>query len=155
MKILAYKGKGLISRLIQFQTRSPYSHVALLLNESEVIEAWHVGGVRKLATPFVGHDLKTVIDVYNITEDFDEETVLKFLQKQLGKSYDFRSVFRFLTREKVVNDDKWFCSELICEAFSKGGLPLLKNISCSMVSPRDVSISPYLEFEREITASSF
>lgn len=143
MKILQYRGVSIISKGIQLQTRSPYSHSAIMLDDGSVIEAWHKGGVRHLRDPFEGHDDKTVIDVYEIQADFNENVTMAFLRGQLGKKYDFRSVIRFLTRLRSRDNDKWFCSELVVEALRAGGLTLLRGHS-SMFSPRDVAMSPYL-----------
>lgn len=144
MKILAYKGTGLVSKLIRLQTRSEYSHVAIQLLDGTVVEAWAAGGVRHVASPLEAHKSKTEIDVFLLTEEFDSGAVLQFLNSQLGKKYDFRSIFRFLTRRSSPLDDRWFCSELVLAAFRMGGLELLARVPSSEVSPRDITISPLL-----------
>ena len=151
MKILAYKGKSWISKAIRWQTRSPYSHIAVQLYDGSVIEAWHVGGVRHIADPFEGHSPGTEIDVYGIklSEPLNEIAVEQFLLDQVGKKYDFKSVARFVTRRDVELDDAWFCSELAEAGFISGGLTFL-NGSPSRHSPRDTVMSPYLVFERTI-----
>ena len=148
MRILCYRGVGLISRAIRFQTRSLYSHVAIELQEHEIYEAWHVGGVRQLRYAIDGHDKSTVIDIYRVDPaiNCDIDKVRAFLQSQIGKKYDFKSVARFLTRRKVRADDKWFCSELVLAAIQAGGGELL-HVNPSEASPRDVAISPYLFYE--------
>ena len=151
MKILLYRGRSLISRLIQFQTRSDYSHVALMMDDCSVYEAWHVGGVRHLRSPFDGHSSGTYIDIFRITDlrDCDVDQVEFFLSKQLGKKYDFASVVRFITRREAPADDKWFCSELVLAALKRGGVELLR-LPPSEASPRDVSISPLLQYDKTI-----
>lgn len=149
MQILAYRGRSLISKAIQFQTRSPYSHVAIKLDDYEIYEAWHVGGVRRLRYALDGHDDATPIDIYRVDPslDYDTHKVRAFLRAQLGKKYDFKSVARFVSRRKVRADDRWFCSELVLAALESGGLSLL-NIIPSEASPRDVTISPLLLLEQ-------
>lgn len=148
MRILAYRGVGIISKAIQFQTRSPYSHVAIEIAEHRIYEAWHVGGVRQLRYAIDGHDESTRIDIYRLDPalDCDVDKVEMFLLQQTGKRYDFKSVARFLTRRKVRKDDRWFCSELVLAALQAGGVNLL-HINHSEASPRDVSISPHLIYE--------
>ena len=148
MKILLYRGKSFVSKAIQLQTRSPYSHVAIQLDEHEIYEAWHVGGVRRLRYATEGHDSGTVIDICRINNvsDGSVDKVRAFLQSQIGKKYDFKSVLRFITRRKVRADNRWFCSELVLAALEAGGIKLL-NINYSEASPRDVSISPNLTYE--------
>lgn len=148
MKILLYRGKSFVSKAIQLQTRSAYSHVAIQLGDYEIYEAWHVGGVRKLRYATEGHSDGTPIDIYRIDyiPDGAVDKIRKFLQQQVGKKYDFKSVLRFITRRKVRADDRWFCSELVLAALEAGGIKLL-NINYSEASPRDVSISPHLIYE--------
>lgn len=150
MNILLYRGTGLISKAIQFQTRSKYSHVAAQHVNGEVIEAWHTGGVRKIPDPFYDHASTTLIDVYKVNEGFDAGRFWNLLETQIGCDYDFKSVARFLTRKEPSKDKKWFCSELICWAFNRVGRPILHG-NPSELSPRDVSKSPLLDFQRTIT----
>lgn len=150
MKLLAYHGKGIVSRMIQLQTRSPYSHIALQLDDGTVIEAWHVGGVRHNADWTTIHGKGTSVDVFRFNEEslcqFDEGKVLAWLQKQLGKKYDFLSVFRFLSKRKALKNDRWFCSELVEQAIIEGGGQLL-NGEPAHHSPRDTVMSPCLILE--------
>jgi len=144
VKILAYKGTSFVSRMIRLQTRSEYSHVAIQLPDETVIEAWTIGGVRHVASPTEAHTPGTEIDVFEITGEYDFGKVLAFLNSQLGKKYDFRAIFRFLTRRKHPLDDRWFCSELVLAAFRTGGLDLLSRLPSSATTPRDITISPLL-----------
>lgn len=144
MKILAYKGVSLISRLIQWQTRSPYSHIAVELRDGTVIEAWHVGGVQHNRSFRDVHTRGTAVDVFRINHEYNEDAVEQFLKAQVGKKYDFMSVARFLTRRDRPADNRWFCSEL---AFEKLRF-LLDRIKPSHVSPGVLVLSPYLAFEK-------
>jgi uncharacterized protein YycO len=143
VKILLYRGVGWVSRVIQWQTRSPYSHAAVQLSSGKVIEAWHVGGVRMLDSPFDGHAKGTEIDVFGVRGGFNPPAVEDFLLKQIGKRYDFLSVARFVSRRDAPDDDRWFCSELVVAAFRMGSLSLLAGPP-SYISPRDLRLSPCL-----------
>ena len=147
MRLVFYKGKGLISRLIQWQTRGQYSHVGLQLEDGSVIEAWHIGGVRHNAGLGTAHELGTEVDIYLVEHVTKAEKmrVLDFLKSKLGRDYDFRSVFRFLSRrgESDEDRDKWFCSELIAAAFASAGVKLLMT-NPSRISPEILSWSPRL-----------
>lgn len=144
MKILAYRGLSWISKAIRWQTRSKYSHIGIELNDGSVIEAWHIGGVKRNKTFRTVHSKKTKVDVFEITGQYDEKKVLEFLTMQIGHKYDFRSIVRFITRKSSHISPNWFCSELANEAFRKGGLDLLSRISSSHISPRDIGVSPML-----------
>ena len=149
MKILAYRGKSLISKAIRFQTRSKYSHIAVMLDDGSVIEAWHKGGVRKSPSPSTLHSPGTKVDVFRIDAKFDKDTANRFLHEQVGKKYDFKSVARFLSRRKTRHNNKYFCSELAEFALAFGGL-LLLNGNPSEHSPRDTVLSPHLILEDQI-----
>ena len=147
MQILLYQGRSMISKLIRAQTRSIYSHAAVRLTDGTMVEAWQSVGVRRMRDAFDGHSLGTLIDVHHVDGEYEEAAVEAFLLAQLGTGYDYKSVARFLSRRDSPADAKWFCSELVMAAFSAGGLELL-NGPPSHISPRDLSLSPYI---RKIT----
>jgi len=155
LKILQYRGRSLISKAIRLQTRSIYSYSAILLGgdatTGEVFEAWHKGGVLRSRDYLAVHSPRTLVDVFRIDANFDEEKVRAFLETQLGKKYDYHAVVRFMTRRKVRDNDKWFCSELVASAFDVGGIDLINpRIARSYLSPRDIALSPVLAFETTI-----
>ena len=143
MKILAYRGKSLISKAIQWQTRSPYSHVAIEHDNLWVTEAWHVGGVAFSPDYRALHSGGTKVDVFGIDIKFDQRAAEDFLAKQIGKKYDFSAIARFISRRDEPADDKWFCSELVLAAMPF----LLRHIPPSHTTPRDITLSPYLTRE--------
>lgn len=146
MRVLLYEGKSLVSRIIQFQTRSRFSHAAIQMDSGLIVEAWHIGGVRPLPSVHEGHTPGTKVSVFDVTVPFDTEAVDKFLADQIGKRYDFWSVARFLTRRDSAANDRWFCSELVMAAFLAGGAHLLHRIPPSHTTPRDLWLSPYLRY---------
>lgn len=144
MNVLAYRGVSLISRAIRWQTRSPYSHIALEMADGAIYEAWHVGGVRCMPDYRIGHTPGTRIDVFGLPiTAMGEAHARTFLDEQVGKKYDFADVLRFLSRRSATENDKWFCSELALVALRKAGVKLL-NLEPWAASPRDVTISPLL-----------
>ncbi len=149
MRILQYRGKSLISKAIRFQTRSPYSHTAVQLDDGRVAEAWHIGGFQINANPWTVHSAGTEIDVYGIYGRYNHERVERWLLDQEGKSYDFLAVWRFLSRRDHPDDDKLDCSEAAILAFRVGGLNLLSG-PAGHISPRDVVLSPHLRYEETI-----
>jgi hypothetical protein len=44
--VLLFRGKGVISTLIRWQTRGEYSHAALLMPDGMIVESWQGAGVR-------------------------------------------------------------------------------------------------------------
>ena len=149
MKILGYRGTSITSHLIKLQTRSKYSHIGVMLQDGSVVEAWQGTGVRQIENAFTGHADNTLIDVFSINADFDEPATTKYLLEQIGKKYDYKSVWRFLSRRNAPDNESLFCSELAELALIAGGLRLL-NGSASEHSPRDTLLSPILIFDTTI-----
>ena len=150
IKILQFQGVSLISRLIRFQTRSKYSHTALLTSNDTVIEAWHKGGVQEVESPSTLHTAGTVVDVFDFTWKVDAEAIEEFARKQIGCRYDFLAILRFLSRRSYAENDRWFCSELIASACERAGSSLV-NLPASQVSPRDIAASVKLKYVGSIT----
>lgn len=141
--ILLFRGRGVVSALIRWQTRSAYSHAAILLPDGEtIIEAWQFKGVqeRKL-TDWQGIDAFMVPSM----DDWQWAKAVEHARQQIGKPYDYRGVFRFLTRSEADDNGKLFCSELVFASCLHGRAHLLKRIKPGAVAPSHLAISPLLE----------
>jgi len=145
--ILLMRGRGFISSLIRFQTRSEFTHAAILIPTGEIIEAYQGDGVRK----------KRLADWRGVTgftvpraTARDWARVIAFMEDEIGAMYDYQSVLQFVTRRKETraSQDKWFCSELVFAAFEAAGIDLLERTTAANTSPRDLSLSPLLHQPR-------
>lgn len=142
MKYAFYRGHSTVSRLIRWVTRGPYSHVAMVLRDGSVIEAWHQPPfVRRIRHLGEGHESGTQVDVYSVILP-DEDAAEQHLIESLGRKYDFKGVLGFLTRSKRDRSKGCFCSELGLEASIKGLAPLLERVPAWRVSPSQLSTSP-------------
>lgn len=120
--ILLFRGRGLISWAIRFQTRGQYSHAAIRLRDGRIVEAWQGAGVRvKTLTDWDGVE---AFGVQGMTGDMWDDAI-DFALSQVGKGYDYRNVWRFVSRRPAAINNKWFCSELVCES--------LRQVSCGIV----------------------
>lgn len=161
IEVLFFEGRSLVSKLIRWQTRSHVSHVALRL-DGEVIEAWHVPFPRgrvyhhaNMAECMAIHDPMTRIEVLRprcMTTERCRHISLgawRWARLQVGAKYDLRMVLRFLPRlgEVPSTRTRWFCSELVEAAFEVGGMPLMKRIRASYVTPRDLYSSTALVYD--------
>ena len=163
IQIAAYQGKSFISRLIRWQTRSKFSHIAIRFTEDiwvnlggrekyihagNVIEAWK-GGVRMATNISESHDLGTRVDFFEFVEPLTQEetqTMASFLVRQIGKGYDYLAIVRFLTRDPISHwqKTKWFCSELAFETSLTAGRNLLERTDAWRVPPDWIPRSPLL-----------
>ena len=143
-KVLLFKGRGMFSRLIRWQTNGQYSHAAIQLPDGRIIEAWHKPAQVRVRPPLRDWSNVDAFSVQGMSEA-KWKVVADFLEDQIGKKYDFGGVMRFVTRWRKPKDDKWFCSELVFQAIKEAGVDLLSRIECSQVSPTVLSFSPLLQ----------
>lgn len=140
--ILLFRGRGVISTLIRWQTRGPYSHAAFLLPDGRVLESWQGKGVR-LRAPLTDWE---GADAYYIPGMTDEqwEIAIDYALDQIGKKYDYWAIIRFISRHNMPKNDNWFCSELVFDSLSEAKVPLLHRIAGWAVSPGLLSFSPMI-----------
>jgi uncharacterized protein YycO len=138
LQLVTSSGWG--SALIRWRTWSDYSHVDFVLPDGKLLGARSEGGVQIRPANYENF---TKLAQYQIEAP---QAVLDYAQQQIGKPYDMRSIINFGLHRDWREDDSWFCSELVAASFEHGGFPLL-NIeeSVSRVSPRDITLSPYLK----------
>lgn len=145
--IALYKGISSISQTIQWFHRSEYSHAAWHEPDGSGWEAWARGGVQRFDHFRDTHSPGTIIHCFQVDMSSAQHDCLQnFLRSQEGKGYDFLSVIRFITRrpQRPVDQDRWFCSELIFAAFQYIGMPLLMRIPAWKVYPEMLAYSPLL-----------
>ncbi len=152
MQIALHKGSGWISRLIQWQTRSPYSHASILTGFGDVFEAREFQGVLKTARRNWRLPAGESVDIFGVEINGNrrqrERQIIRFLHRQLDKPYDYRMVLRFISRRSQDRRTvgKWFCSELVYAAFQKAGINLLARTEPWEVSPGLLARSPLLTY---------
>ena len=137
-RVLLYRGRGVMSALIRWQTRSVYSHAALLLPDGRVIESWQGAGVRvKEVTDWRDIDMFEV----PVMTAGQWRRALHHAGCQLGAGYDYWAIVRFVSRVRVPQNGRWFCSELVFAALEAAGVRLLDRIDAWAVSPGLLALS--------------
>jgi hypothetical protein len=146
-KIAFYKGKPkqkfrqFLNFLILFWTRGEYTHVEYIDDSDPNSWDWYSasafeeGYVRK-KNIFIHEDHW---DVFDINIEIDNEKVIEFFNKEMGKPYDWIGIYfsQFLPLNKE-NPKKWFCSEIVAKSLQIGNPILMKNIQPSRVSPNNL-----------------
>lgn len=143
-KVLLFRGGDPISWLVKVQTRSQYSHAAILLeNGRSCVESYPGSGVR--IRQLTDADFER-IDIYDVKGMTDEmwRTAINFSLEQLDKGYDWRSVLRFVSKVPSSDNSRWFCSELVFKAIAVAGVRLLDRVPSAEVSPAMINLSPLL-----------
>jgi uncharacterized protein YycO len=145
LTICLHRGSTVMSRLIQWQTRSAYSHASMVLPDGLHIEAHETRGVQ--AFPRLTVAPGEVVDLFTVAVTKKQaDKIAEFAREQLGKRYDWLMVLRFVTRrqEARATTGKWFCSELVYAACQQAGVELLRNTEPWEVSPGLLARSPLL-----------
>ena len=149
VKVHFYRGTGFIGRAIRFFSWGEQSHVAMQINNT-LYEAKEFHGVIRTKYPEAAQRKPD----WTLTLEADEQQVLDLIhwwQSHIGKSYDYRGVFRFISRRKEDHKtkDKYFCSEAVCDACEFAGIPLFNRVDGSKVPPSWVFRSLRLKEKEE------
>ncbi len=135
-----------------------------------IVEAWDGVGVRNRASLSDGHSPGTTVDVFRLTIPTDsrlEKRLIAAILPEMGKPYDWKNCLLCDPFIRVVfelrglrwmanliwNREAWFCSELAHHVFKEAGIELLARIKSDEVSPRDVVISPLLQFDYSVVTT--
>jgi hypothetical protein len=147
-RVLLFTGGDPIAAVVKWQSRSHYSHAALLIpGTNRVIESYPFNGVRERELTAKDWERIHAYEVAGMTP-LQWEGAVQFCTSQLGMPYDWRSVFKFMTRTPAKENGKWFCSELVFKAIEKHHLRLLQ-MSAEYVNPGHLGASPYLRRDTE------
>lgn len=139
--MLLFRGRGAIASLIRWQSRGHYSHAALLMPDGRIVESWQGDGVRtKKLTDWDGVHR---FEIPSMTEEQGRKA-LDFALSQVGRGYDYLGVLRFISRSSMLDDDRWFCSELVMESLRRADVRLFERVHSWEVSPGMLAASPLL-----------
>jgi len=138
VETLFYRGSGLVGTLIKWQTRSPYSHVALRRGDT-VIEAREFRGVIK--RPF-NEEQDGAAERYHVVLPLPagilesvNDLAWEWAEERVGCPYDYPAVLRFISRRSAEVNENWFCSEFAFGAWQYAGAVLLDRTEMWEVAP--------------------
>jgi hypothetical protein len=156
--VIAFSGKGRISRLISRCTASPVSHVGVILRSElaaggallELIESTSLDGFSGVSRSRLSDRLRVypgAVWWLPLREDIraraDLGAMYRWLLSQDRKRYDYRQVVRFafqglpLVGRWFVNREDYgrvFCSELVAGGFERAGI-LPSSCDASQITP--------------------
>jgi len=160
--LLTYRPNSFVSKNIAKVTDSQVSHVACIINKKECIEARGDGDYKsviknKLLNIFTEDGIICYVGIPKISPIIGEQEGLKWLEKQVGKKYDYWNTliiqpFRLLFgkvlfgQSKSKADDAWMCSELT-GAWIYKYFGIFKNWSRRENTPQDIfELSDYFDY---------
>jgi cell wall-associated NlpC family hydrolase len=146
--IVFFKGSDWISDVISKVTHSPYTHVAVVMHDNNILEANAFIKVR--IRPIQKDEVFSVFRC-NLT-DKQRQIIYNAGEKFIGESYDYIQVLQWLYRLTinknglgiVNNANRLYCSELVDDVFEAAGIDLLPNRLDGDVTPADLLQSPLL-----------
>ncbi len=155
--VVAFRGTGFISGAIRFFTNSPVSHVGVVFESKDeagerrvvIAESTTLNDKQGVQINYLSDRLRgypgvawwlPLSDHSRAALDVDE--MHRFLVAQQGDGYDYRGIAAFLARPipglgmLLHHGDlqRWFCSELVVEAFERGGL--LRGVEADECNPQ-------------------
>jgi len=169
--ILLSTGDAKVSTVIRGGTISRYSHAALYIGDSQIIEAIGSGVTLQSLQDAMSDD--SLVSVYRRLRMSDEQglQVIRYAKQQIGKKYDYVGAFgggvtsgpgfligiflspiRPIIIAGVVADlynrlnpeAAFYCSELVAIAFEKASVPL--GSGAASTTPADISRSHVLNY---------
>ena len=149
---IAFSSTGLVSRLIQWRTKSPYNHVGLVIRLEEVgidrlflLQAHAKQGVYLLPISRYLSQVEGRAWWYPINTTTAEAInphyradILQFSMLALGRPYDFKGIVQFLLPWVKADESAYFCSELASDAYRHAKLA-----SDIFLSPAQLLAQPY------------
>lgn len=127
IRLLYCRTRHLSTPFLRLGAWSPWSHVALVLPESEaVIDAtFMAGGVRQRSLSQL-LDICSKYEFRDLTVP-DPEAGYAFARSQLGKPYDWTGVIGLGLHRDWQTDDAWWCSEFVEAVLAAAGRPRFEN----------------------------
>lgn len=106
--IIFVRGDSLISRLVKLVDKGSFSHVAIAVSETEVIEAnWNM---KSSVVKFHYEDYEIV--ELNLTDN-QRKQVPVVASSLVGKWYDYIQVIAYIFQSRINNPRQLICSELV------------------------------------------
>jgi uncharacterized protein YycO len=160
--LLCFRGAGLLSGTIRWITKSAYSHVGIVYVFEErryCLEAVGSGVRLALVSELVKH-YEGGIDYFEMPQASAQQRngAISFGFAQLGKLYNTDGILGFIRflltgrkgrrrrRRGGGNSDRWFCSEIVTEAYARQGIKFAAKHSSFYTSPSDVAESDHVRF---------
>ncbi|WP_028449692.1 hypothetical protein [Chitinibacter tainanensis] len=138
MALIFSRNNGLHSRIVRLFTRSEWSHVEVLLINSELIIGAEPGEgviVNDLDREPPGSTVAVGVVIDRLVPNPERAT--DFLIAQIGKKYDWTGLIGWLFKGRNWQEpNKWFCSELVAAMLIAGGHEM--KVKTGSVSPQDL-----------------
>ncbi|MCY8256442.1 hypothetical protein MOC12_21020 [Bacillus spizizenii] len=114
--VIFVRGTSFVSRLVRFFDKGQFSHVAIAVSETHVIETnWNM---TSKIVPFHYEDYESV--ELKLT-DFQRRCVPVIARRYEGRMYDYIQVIGYIFKSRLNNPRHLICSELVYNILSEVG----------------------------------
>ena len=143
--LVIVQGRGFFSHIIEDVTDSSYSHVAIIVNQEQVIEAM---GLKRTGYQTINFYRGQDVFTCPLLTEIQRQQIVNFLINQIGTHYDYLLLFWELIRYgfhvlfPYTEDKKYICSTLAADAYKVAGVNLTPKIKYP--SPADIANSKLL-----------
>lgn len=146
LKIIFTNSKMPLSPIIRAVTWSDFSHMAIIINETEIIHSdFHGVRIEPLAA-LQGRSKNWMIVEYPCARP---EDVIEACKTQLGKPYDFSGLIGIAIRNVDLQDDsKWWCSELPAYGGHISKQPFFQEEYLHRIAPQNWLMLPHAVLQR-------
>lgn len=128
------------SAFLRWTQRCPHSHCEIDFGEYSI--GARSTGVKK----YTDYPHFTHREFFHVTvTDIQYELFYEFMHSKIGDGYDFRAYLGFVLFKNTHKSSKWFCSEIIQDAFVHAGIDVIQNTPSYYCMPRDFWISPLVK----------
>ena len=124
-----YFSQNRTGRFISWFNNGPISHVSFIFPKATDVGKtmlWEIEADSKAGVIEHPHDVDTRKGDYRYIDCTIEECrkMSAFAMSLVGKKYDKPGILGFVTRTRMEDPDKWFCSELLAAVTASGDHPL-------------------------------
>ncbi len=134
--LLVVEGQGLISKVIQWKTKSPYSHVGLLvrfsllgINRVFLVHSTSKTGIVLLPLSRYLSELEAPVSIIPLQLDHQKcppkelrTQITRYVMMQLGLGYDFKGILNYLLPWIQQSKADMYCSEFAASTYRRVGL---------------------------------
>lgn len=136
--IILLDSNSLPATVIKLQANGDYSHAAIVISESQAIEAMGGSGVQISSLLRFQVDDISNLAVYR-ANDIEQDKFTQLIHKAIkhqAKSYDLAGALKSTFSFSQTEESKFFCSELVAHLYNEMGIQLF-NKESAQVKPND------------------
>lgn len=152
--IVLFRGRDPLSRVIRWETRSPYSHAGIVARWGEYVMVLEAKGAGVVASRLshVVENYHGRVELFTAKKDVEprlnRDKVVHAAKEELGKHYAIMKLFRIWRRlhpylTVKMGPEKYVCSEYVSRSWREGGVPLT-NVEGDLATPKEIAGSDAL-----------